>query len=208
MRLLIFGATGQTGKQLIIQGLQQGHTITVFARNPSALQIKNKRLIIFQGDISKREQVIHAIKKQDAVISVLGNKTSNALWKANTVISDGLKNIIQGMKVNKVKRLLFVTSFGVSKNVFLPEKLLIKIFLKNIFADIPLQENMIKDSGLDYTIVRPARLVNSPKIGKYKEGIDLPIGLFSKIARSDIADFLLRNIENEKVIKKTITLSY
>lgn len=96
------------------------------------------------------------MKGQDVVISVLGNKIVSALWKPNTIISDGVRNIISGMKKHKVKRLLFVASFGVNEKIFLPEKLFIRIILKNIFTDIPKQEQLIKESALDWSIVHPA----------------------------------------------------
>lgn len=208
MRILLFGATGKTGRQVLMQGLRLGHHITAFARNPAALSIKDKQLTVVRGNILELQEVKDAAKGHDVVISVLGNKTSNAFWHSNTTISDGLRNIIQAMIVHKVKRLLFVSSFGVSNTIFLPEKLFIRVVLKNIFADIPKQEKMIVDSGLNYTIVRPTRLIDAARTGEYKAGVDLPIGLFSKISRSDVADFLLKNIENKKVAQKIITLSY
>lgn len=208
MKILIFGATGGTGRNAVSQALEKGHRITAFVRNPAALAIKNKNLTLIQGNVLNLKDVQEAVKGQDVVISVLGNKTKDALLKSNTIISDGVKNITTAMKVNKVKRLLFVASFGVNTNIFLPEKLFIRIVLKNIFADIPKQEALIKASGSDWTIVHPARLINTPRTGKYQHGVDLPIGLSSKIARSDVADFLLKSIEDTAVVGKTITLSY
>ena len=208
MNILIFGATGGTGVNLVTQGLKAGHHITAFVRNPSRLSINNTNLNVIQGDVLSLSDVENSIKSQDLIISVLGNKTSDALWKSNTIISNGVKNIISGMKKNGVRRLLFVASFGVNQRIFLPEKIVIKTILKNLFADIPRQEELIKKSGLDWTIIHPARLVNTPQTGKYKSGLDLHIGLFSKISRSDVADFLISNAKNDSLIGKTITVSY
>ncbi len=208
MRILIFGASGSTGQELVVEGLREGQNITAFVRNPNAISIKNDRLTIFKGDILNATQVAEALKGQDAVISVLGNKTSIAIWRPNTTISDGLRNIIPAMKKAGVKRLLFVTSFGVSNNIFFLEKLFIKIFLKNIFADIPEQERLIENSDLDWTIVRPARLVNNLKTTKYKAGENLRLGIFSKISRADVADFLLKSLNEKESFGKIITVSY
>lgn len=208
MKILIFGASGGTGQELVVQGLSRGQNITAFVRNPNALPIKNNKLTLFQGNILNAEQVAEVIEGQDAVISVLGNKTSKAIRKSNTIISEGLQNIISAMKKNGVKRLLFVTSFGVSDNIFLPEKIFIKIFLKNIFADIPEQERLIVNSGLNWTIVRPARLVNNPKTGNYRAGENLRFGIFSKISRADVADFLLKNLNKSESFGKITTISY
>ena len=208
MNILLFGATGGTGRQVISQGIQAGHHITAFVRNPKSLQVKSKLLKVITGNILSQKDVQEVVKGQDVVISTLGNKTSHALWETNHTISDGVKNIISAMKKEKVRRLLFVASFGVNEKIFLPEKLFIKVVLKNIFADIPLQEQRIKESGLDWTLVHPARLTTVLKIGKYHAQEDLPIGIFSQISRAGVADFLLNNISNRSVIGKTITLSY
>ena len=131
MRILIFGASGGTGQELLLQGLSDGQNITAFVRNPEAISIKNAikhdRLTLFQGDVLNASQVAEAIKGQDAVISVLGNKTSTAIRKSSTSISEGLQNIISAMKDVGIKRLVFVTSFGVSDNIFWLEKLFIKM---------------------------------------------------------------------------------
>lgn len=208
MHLVIFGATGGTGRNVITQGLDNGYHITALVRNPASLHIQNVNLSVIQGDVLNPKDVESVVKGQDAVISVLGNKARDALWKPNTIISDGVKNIISAMKKRKVKRLLFVASFGVNKHIFLPEKVFIQIVLKNIFADIPKQEALIQESGLNWTIVHPARLVNTTRTGTYKKGGNLPIGLFSKIARSDVADFLLKSIQDKTTLNKTITISY
>jgi len=206
--ILVFGATGRTGIKMVAQGLEQGHHITAFVRNPAKLQLNDKNLSFITGNVLDSTDVENSIKGQDIVIVMLANKTSEAIKQSNTIISEATKNIISGMKNHNVKRLLFVSSFGLNKKIFLPEKLFIKIVLKNIFADIPKQEDLIKQSGLDWTIVRPARLVDEIKTGKYKVGQDIRIGLFSKISRDDVADFLVKNLQNETLIGKTITVSY
>lgn len=208
MRVLVFGASGGTGRQLITQGLEQGHQLTAFVRNPAAVTIKNENLTVVQGDVLNQEDVDRGVKGQAVVISVLGNKTSDALWKPNTIISQGVKHILAAMKKHRVRRLLFVASFGVNENIFWPEKIVLRTLLKNLFADIPRQETSIRDSGLDWTLIHPARLVDSPRTGTYKSGENLPLGLFSNISRADVADFLLKSIDNSQLIGKTVTLSY
>ena len=206
--ILVFGATGGTGRKVVSEGLERKYTITTFVRNANVSYLHNKHLFVVKGNISDPKQVSNAIQGKDIIISVLGNKTSQAFWKPNTSISEGLKNILEGMKKHKVKRILFVTSFGVSTHIFLPERLFITVVLKNIFADIPAQEKMITESNLDWTIIRPARLTNEPKLGIYRAQINLPINPFSHISRSDVADFLLQSIEDKNTFRKAITLSY
>jgi len=207
MNILIFGASGGTGINLINQSLKCGHHVTAFVRNPGKISIKDKNLSIIKGDALIRKDVEGAIKGQDIVISLLGNKTSDALWRSNTIISDGVSNIISGMKIGKVKRLIFIASFGVNQQIFLPEKLVIKTVLRNLFADIPRQEEMIKKSGLSWTLIHPARLVDGPKTGKYRSSQDLSIGLFSKISRADVAGYILKVINDDGLVGKTVTIS-
>lgn len=208
MHILLFGATGGTGRHVIAQSLEAGHQITAFVRNPAGITIKHKNLTLVKGNILSPEDVQNAVKRHDVVISTLGNKTSQAFTKPNDIISSGVKNIIAAMKKEGVDRLLFVASFGVNKNIFLPEKIFIRTVFKNIFADIPLQEKYIKESGLNWTLVHPARLTDTPKTGKYYVAEDLPIGIFSRISRADVADFLVVAIQNPKFVHKTMTLSY
>ena len=208
MKLLIFGATGGTGRWLVEQGLAEGHQITAFVRNPASIGTESAHLAVVKGELSDREKMAEAMRDKDAVISVLGNKTSSALRHRNTVISEGLKNIIAAMKESGVSRILFVTSFGVSANIFLPEKLFIRTFLRNKFADIPLQEKLLRESGLRWTIVRPARLVDAGRTSQYRSSENFRIGLSSKISRADVADFLLKIVQDPATIGKVITISY
>lgn len=207
MNILLFGATGGTGRQVLKQGLEKGYHITAFVRNPAALTIKDKKLFIVKGDIADASQITTSIKDQDVVISTLGVKTTNALFHENTIISDGVRTIISAMRNNRVKRFIFVASFGVNRKIFFPEKLFMRTVLKNIFADIPRQENVITKSGLDWTIVHPARLTNGIYTGNYRIGGELPIGLFSHISRADVADFLLKAASSREFVHKIITIS-
>jgi putative NADH-flavin reductase len=209
MRVLIFGATGATGRYLVSQGLEQGCQVTAFARDPSSLTTNHPNLTIVKGDLSDGNSIANALNGVDAVISVLGNDTRKALFKPSHIISHSLPNIISAMQQGGVERLVFVTSFGVSANMFWLEKLLLKTLLGNLFADLPLQETLIKESGLNWTIVRPARLTNGPKTGEYRSGdIYIYIHPFTSISRVDVAAFLLEEVVSSEYQKKVVTISY
>ncbi|MFA5107686.1 MAG: NAD(P)-binding oxidoreductase [Patescibacteria group bacterium] len=206
-RVLIFGASGRTGRHLLSQALERGFTVTAFVRHPEALPIQNQKLVAFTGDVLDAGQVAEAIRNQDAVISVLGNPTRQAIRGRIRAVSEGTKNIIAGMTAAGVRRLVFVTAFGVSTHIFYPEKLFIRLFLKNLFADLPDQERLIRASNLDWTIVRPARLTNGPLTGACRSGKSLYIHPFSKISRADVAGFLLRALDTPETIGQTLTIS-
>jgi len=208
MRILIFGATGATGRYLVSQGLEQGCQVIAFVRNLAALTTKHPDLTIVKGGLSDHNGITHALNGVNAVISVLGNKTRKALFKPSNVISQNLPNIISAMQKGRVERLLFVSSFGINARIFWAEKLLLRTLLRNLFADLPVQEKLIKESGLNWTIVRPARLTNGPKTGECRSGEDIYIHPFTSISRADVADFLLKQAVSPEYQRKVVTISY
>ena len=208
MKIVVFGASGHIGQLVVNRALENGHKVTAFVRNPTSLSIKDKNFSLCIGDITNYAQVAEAIKGNDAVISTVGNSTRSVVFKSHSIISEGVKNIVKAMKEQKVNRLLFISSFGLNENIFLPQKIFIRTILKNIFADMPQQEKSISQSGLDYTIVRPARLTDETTVGEYKAAEELYIGPFSHISRSAVADFLIKELETKKFFNKIVTLSY
>lgn len=208
MKIVVFGASGHIGQIVVTRALEKGYNVTAFVRNPKSLVLNNKNLTVYVGDIKNYEQVTDAVKGSEAVISVVGNRTRSVVLKNTTAISSGIENIVKAMRHHQVKRLLFISSFGLNESIFLPEKIFIRIVLKNIFADMPRQEKTVSRSGLDYTIVRPARLTDETTVGEYKAAENLPIGLFSHISRTAVADFLLKQLESKKFSYKIVTLSY
>ena len=206
MHLLIFGATGGTGRYLVSQGLEQGYQVTAFVRDPGTLTTKHPNLTIVEGDLSDRNSIANALNGVNAVISVLGNDARKTLFKPSNFISQSLPNIISAMQQGRVERILFVSSFAVSANMFWPEKLLLTTLLRNLFIDLPVQENIIKESGLNWTIVRPASLTNGPKIGTCRSG-DIYIHPFTSISRADVAAFLLKEAVSSAYQRKVVTIS-
>jgi len=208
MRILIFGATGATGRYLVSQGLEQGCQVTAFVRNLAALTTKHPDLTIVKGGLSDHNGITHALNGVNAVICVLGNNTGKALFKPSNVISQNLPNIIRAMEQSRVARLLFVTSFGVNARMFWPEKLLLRTLFRNLFADLPVQEKLIKESGLDWTIIRPARLTNGPKTGECRSGEYIYVHPFTSISRADVAGFLLKEAVSPEYQGKVVTISH
>jgi putative NADH-flavin reductase len=208
VRVLIFGATGGTGRCLVSQGLEQGRQVTALVRNPATLTSENSDLTIVKGSLSDRNSIASALNGASAAISVLGNKTGKALFKPITVISRSLPAIISAMRQSRVDRLLFVTSFGINSEMFWLEKLLLRTVFRNLFADLPAQQKLIQESGLNWTIVRPARLTNGPKTGVYRCGEHIYIHPFTSISRADVADFLWKEAVSPEHQRKVVTISY
>lgn len=212
MKLIVFGATGATGKRIVEQALEQGHLVTAFVRDPSKLGLMHSNLTIAKGDIMDLASVMPAIQGQEAVLCAIGapaNKTGN-------IRSEGTKNIIQAMKATGVKRLICQTSMGygdskkfLDQTPFIFKHIIVPFILKKAFADHALQEEYIKQSQLDWIIARPANLTDEAYTGVYKQGFPLTEKkLKMKISRADVADFMLKQLTTNTYLRKTPGLSY
>jgi putative NADH-flavin reductase len=209
MKLLIAGATGATGLELMEQALEAGHEVTAFARRPPAVKLKHANLKVHQGDILDYSAVEAAVQGQDAVLSALGVRQ---LGK-NTVLSDGTRNLIQAMEKLGVKRLVVESSLGVgdSQGQLGPvhQWFVLPVLLRNIFADKETQESVIRASRLDWVIVRPAILTNGPRTSRYKAGFAANYqSIKRKISRADTAEFMLKQLTDDTYLHQTPGLSY
>lgn len=209
MKLLIFGATGGTGRELVAQALEQGHVVAAFARNPAALSLNHPHLRVVKGDVLDHDSVESAIKGQDAVLSALGTR----VLTKSTILSEGTKNIITAMEKLGVRRFICESSLGVGDSRgqlgFLYGYILIPLFLRNIFADKEIQERYIRQSKLDWVIVRPAVLTNGPRTEGYRSGFGVADkSIKGKISRADVADFMLKQLTDKRFVHKTPGLSY
>jgi putative NADH-flavin reductase len=207
-KIIIFGATGGTGQQLVKQSLEMGHRVTAFVRNPEKLKLSDNSLNIFQGDVLNFENVSKAIKNQDVVLCSIGIPASDK----SALRANGTANIIKAMENNGVKRLICQTSlgYGDSKEI-LPlymKYIIVPIILKNAFKDHESQEAKIEQSSLDWIIVRPGNLTNEIKTGNYKYGFNYNDKIKLKVSRADVAMFMLSQIENLEYLRKKVGISY
>ena len=209
MNLLIFGSTGGTGRQLVQQALEQGHTVTAFARNPAKLEIQHPNLKVVQGDVMDSTSVEKAVKNQDAVVCVLGagqNMTSK-------IRSQGTQQIIQAMDKGGIERFICQSTLGAGdswENLnFFWKYIMFGFLLRKPFADHQLQENYVQQSRLDWTIVRPGAFVDGERTGNYRQGFpgnDQTSKL--KISRADVADFILKQLTDNSYLHQTPSISY
>ena len=199
MNILIIGATGGTGKQLIAQALERGHNVTAFARNTSKIKTSHDRLKVIQGNVMDINSLQDAVIAQDVVLSALGHKR----WFYPTkILSEGTKNIIKAMERHNVKRLICETSLGLGNSIgrmgIYYTFFVIPFILPFYFWDKRRQEKIIRASSLDWTIIRPGALNNRRARGKYKHGSKIGNWIYTVgISRSDVADFMLNQIEDD-----------
>lgn len=209
MQLVIFGATGTVGRQVVQQALEQGYTVTAFARNLAKLDIQHPQLGFAQGDVMDASAVEAAIRGKDAVVCVLGaGKQLNS-----TIRSEGTRQIIQAMEKVGVRRLICQSTLGAgdswSNLDFYWKYIMFGFILRQVFADHERQEALIINSNLDWTIVRPSAFTDGPRTGRYRHSFsstDRNITL--QISRADVADFILKQLSDQSSLHQTPSLSY
>jgi putative NADH-flavin reductase len=209
-KIIIFGATGGTGKLLVEQALAAGHEVTIVIRNPSAFTLQHQYLTIIQGDVFQISTFENALKGKDVVISCLGIQKR----EPTTVYSDGISNIIKVMAQHQVNRLICLSAGAVvvPPNGSFMTKFFIKNILQRIFkylyADMLVMEKILKATTLNYTIVRPPWLRDTKHTGKYRIAINEHLANPSKMSRADLADFIIHHIDNTQIFQSTVELSY
>ena len=202
MKVLIFGATGTVGRELVAQGLEKGHIVVAFVRDPSKLAISHTNLEIIEGDVMDSATVDRAVAGHDAVLIALGAGSKGQ------VRSTGTRNIIQAMQKSGIRRLVCLSTLGVGDSHgnlnFFWKYIMFGMLLRAAFADHVSQEDQVIRSGLDWTIVRPAAYTDGERTGNYRHGFPATEkGLKLKISRADVADFVLAQLTDDSYIRMT-----
>lgn len=207
MKILIIGATGPTGQHLVQQALTQEHEVTVLARNPGKVEGRD-RLTVMSGDVLNPDSLAAATQHQQAVISALGTKFT---LKPTTLLSEGTKNLIDAMTKQEVRRLVCITGMGAGDSKghggFVYDNLILPFLLKNTYQDKTRQEMVIRQSHLDWIIVRPAFLTDEPATGNYQAWTDLAGKTAGKIPRADVAHFVLQQLTSDRYLHQTPLIS-
>ena len=209
MKLLIFGATGGTGRELLKQALDQGHHVVAFARSPAKIDdLQNANLQVVRGDVLDATVVEGAVAGQEVVFSTIGTGA-----KRTTLREDGTRNIVKRMEKTGVRRLICQSSLGVGDSCanlpFFTKHIIVSIFLRHAFADHERQEAIVKQSSLDWTIVRPSQLKDGPRTGVYRHGFPITDRqIKGKISRADVADFMLKQLTDDTYLHQTPGVSY
>lgn len=211
MRLTIFGATGGTGAQLVRLALAAGHDVTAVARNPSQVGVQDDRLRVLRGDVLDPASVEAAIREQNVVISCIGGTSDQ---HPVTLYSAGTDNLLSAMRVAGVRRLECISAnpLDVGNGDVLLDRLVLKpivrVIFKESYADLARMEAKVRASDVDWTIMRPPRLINRSATGDYRIAFDrnLPRGRF--IGRADLAAAMLQMLDNPQSIRASVTVAY
>ncbi|GAB2846242.1 NAD(P)-dependent oxidoreductase [Lentzea nigeriaca] len=209
MKLAVFGATGGTGVELLRQALDAGHEVVALARDPGAVPVRHDRLHVRRGDVHDPDSVVGVVDGTAAVVSALGIGYRR---HATTVYSAGTGNVIAAMRDAGVSRLLAVSTSSVRlppRSRFAEYALarfVLHPLLKRPYADMRLMEQEVRASGLEWTLVRAARLTNGRRTGRYRVASDLP-GCWS-ISRADVAHYMLTRLTDAATFRSAVQIAY
>lgn len=205
MRIVVIGASGGTGRQLVEQALARGHQVTAFVRNPAKFRVVHENLRVVAGNVLDRTSVLKAVEGSDGVVCALGHKR---WFYPNAILSSGTRHIVDAMESTGVRRFVCETSLGVGDSfgrLGLYYTLFVVPFILPLYYwDKYRQERVIRGSKLDWVIVRPAALTNGAKRGRYRHGPRVGNWLLTlRVSRADVADFMLNQLTDDTYLRAT-----
>jgi putative NADH-flavin reductase len=205
VEVLVFGASGATGREVVKRALGDGHSVRAFVRDPAKLRITHARLATMVGDVTERALVERAVGATDVVASALGSGNS---LSSDPALIDGVRNIVRAMEHAKVRRLVYLSMLGVGGSGMqlglVDRYIVLPILLRNVMHDHAEKEAIIQRSTLEWVIVRPPRLTNGPYTGRYRCGEDVrEKALLASISRADAADFMVKQFAGGGYVHRT-----
>jgi uncharacterized protein YbjT (DUF2867 family) len=206
MRVLVFGASGRTGRLVVKESLERGHQVLAFVRDPARFDISHPHLTVMQGDVRSATDVDLAVQRADAVVSVIGPIPPSSAGE--NICSVGVANMIDSMSKHGVKRLICLSDYGNGETK--TRDLYARYLWLTIRAHLEDKERMeerVKSSGLDWTIVRPTILTDGEKTGTYRVGPEIEVGLYPTISRHDVADFVAEQVTDDSFVRSSPSIN-
>lgn len=209
MNIVIFGATGGVGRCLVEQALAQGYYVTAAVRNPATVQIIHERLRVLPCDVLNTASVNQALTGQDVVFCTLGTDSEGP----TTLYSAGAHNIVQGMQAHQVRRLIFLSNFGILDETAPDWRgaallFLVKRFIRHTLADHRRALEEIRGQAPEWIVVRPLPLTDGSWTGHYRIAVDGLPAKGMRIARADVADFMMRQATSDDYLYKVPAIAY
>jgi len=207
MHILVIGAAGRTGQEVVRQALGHGHQVRAFVR-ATALDVTHPRLEVFSGDVLDFDSVSEAVKGVDAVIFAL----SSGGGKDVRVYSEGIGHVIHAMALHEVPKLVAVSAAGTfarkSSKISLGFRALIATALKGVYDDMERMEQRVAASGLDWTIVRPVGLSDGPLTGSYRISLDgTLLSKTNRVSRADLAAMCVKAATTRTYVRSTVVIA-
>lgn len=208
-KILVLGATGGTGRLIVQQALARGYEVAALVRSPEkAADLKGAKIVV--GDARDESALRQALKGQFAVISALGTGVSP--FREVTFLSSATRALVSAMKAEHVPRLVAITGLGAGDSRghggFAFDNLFFPLLLRNVYADKDRQEAVVKDSGLDWVLVRPSILNNKPGGKPVRALTDLSAFHGGSIARADVAKFVVDQVRSETWLHRATLVTW
>jgi putative NADH-flavin reductase len=211
--ILIIGANGGIGRQTVDLALSEGHRVTALVRNPAKLPLTHPNLKIVRADVTQPLSLSNLFAGHDVIISTIG--VSGGFKDPPTnLYSQGALNILSEMKQSGPRRAFFISASAVETNPLLPffvrlvSKYIIQKLLSNMYADLRLMEKLVKETDLDWTIVRPPQLTDARVTGNYRIAVNRFLRNGLKLSRADTAHFMLSHIRSEDMFRSVVEIGY
>ena len=209
-KIIVFGASGGTGKQVVLHALEEGHEVTVVIRNPEAFTIQRNNLKIIKGDVLQPATFENEMRGHTAVISCLGIPKI----QSTVLYSQGIKNIVQAMKQAGIDRILCISSGAISIPpgssrimTFLLKNVLQRLY-KPVYSDMVLMENTLRASDLSWTVLRAPKLTDGKSKMNYRVITQQPLRSIPVISRADLAHYLVSHVGDELTYKSVVEIAY
>jgi len=202
MKLLVLGATGGTGLEIVKQAIERGHAVSALVRSPDRLKPFGNRIAVELGDLLKSADLERALAGHDAVVSAFGPRPPLAKSESD-LLTRFAGVLIRAMQQARVRRTVVESVAFLFKNSWMPPAYLLgRLFFAGTVADASSMERLFLESNLDWTLVRPPELTNKAYTGTYRvEEGRLPRFGF-KIPRADVAELMLNAAEDPSSIRK------
>ena len=211
MRIVVFGATGRTGRPLVEQALERGHEVVAFVRDPAGLPSairENDRLSAVTGDAYDGDGVERAVaadgRPVDAVVSVLGQTADGP----DDLLTEAGRRVLAAMDEHGVKRFVTLVGAGVreeGESVSLGGKVmgaLLKLLARAALEDARDHVEMVRAGDARWTVVRAPRLTDDAPAGGFRHGTDLSLGVRDTAARANVAAFVLDCLEDDRYVRE------
>lgn len=209
--VLVIGASRGVGLETVRRALEAGHRARAMARSAAGIPFRHPGLERVSGDALDRDAVGRALTGVDAVIQALGiEPRPQAIMQPSRLFSEAARILVDAMAETGVRRLICLTGFGAGDSRGrggLLCSLAFKLFLGRVYADKDIQEDIVRGSGLDWVIARPVILTNGPATGRYQALVDPRDWRCGFISRADVADFLVKQIEDDTLLGKAPVLT-
>lgn len=203
-KLLVLGATGGTGRHIVSQAVERGYDVAVLARSAEkASKLSGATVVV--GDALDAAAVRRALKGRDTVVSALGTPASP--FREVTLLSSATRVLVDAMMAENVKRLVAITGIGAGDSAghggFLFNRLIFPLLLRHVYADKNRQEAMVRNSGLDWVLVRPSVLNDKTGSGAVRAFADLTTFKGGTISRSGVAKFVLDQVTDDEWLHRS-----